>query len=119
MSVGLRSVNYCVNVLLGGNVLLDAACQSLRIADFGAAARLCDRHKFNRVAGTPPYMAPEVVRAKPGQGYGLKCDVWSLGCVMIEMATGKPPWVLANDHRYSRWEILYKVIILSSVVAPK
>ncbi len=97
------------DLISGGNVLLDATHRSLRIADFGTAARLCERHKFEQVAGTPPYMAPEVVRAKSGQGYGLKCDVWSLGCVVIEMATGRPPWVSAGNHNYRRWTLLYKV----------
>ena len=28
---------------------------------------------------------------KPG-GYGRKCDIWSIGCVIIQMATAKLPW---------------------------
>lgn len=31
-----------------------------------------------------------------GESYGRACDVWSVGCVMIEMATTRPPWN-AND----------------------
>ena len=92
----------------GGNILIDRAGKVLKIADFGAAAHMKDCHKFHRLAGTPPYMAPEVVRANEAQGYGMKCDVWSLGCVVIEMATARPPWVQEN-RRNNRWEILYKV----------
>lgn len=94
--------------LKGGNILIDRAGKVLKIADFGAAAHVKDRHKFHRLAGTPPYMAPEVVRANEAQGYGLKCDVWSLGCVVVEMATTRPPWVQENRHN-NRWEILYKI----------
>lgn len=36
-----------------------------------------------------PYMAPEVIS---GEGWNSKADVWSLGCVLIEMLTGKIPW---------------------------
>jgi hypothetical protein len=37
------------------------------------------------VTGTPYYMAPEVCT---GQQYNLKSDIWSLGCVLVELLTG-------------------------------
>ena len=37
---------------------------------------------------TPLWTAPEVITGQ----YNAKVDVWSLGCVVIEMASGKPPW---------------------------
>lgn len=43
-------------------------------------------------------MAPEVLNSEQ---HGRKSDVWSLGCTIIEMATGKHPWYmhtpLSND----------------------
>jgi NIMA (never in mitosis gene a)-related kinase len=39
--------------------------------------------------GTPYYASPEVWEERP---YSAKCDIWSLGCVLYEMAALKPPF---------------------------
>jgi serine/threonine protein kinase len=49
------------------------------------------RPKF---AGTAHYMAPEVAR---GESFTLRSDVWSLGCTVWEMFTGRRPWVVRPD----------------------
>ena len=42
-----------------------------------------------------------------GESYGRSCDVWSVGCVIIEMATGRPPW---NAHEHSNHlALIFKV----------
>ncbi|GMF27242.1 unnamed protein product [Phytophthora lilii] len=43
--------------------------------------------------GSPFWMAPELVRAEKGADSWRKADIWGIGCVAIEMAAGKPPWV--------------------------
>ncbi|XP_028404543.1 mitogen-activated protein kinase kinase kinase 1-like isoform X3 [Dendronephthya gigantea] len=83
----------------GANILLDSTGHVVKVADFGAVARLKTEKTFSgefqgQLLGTIAFMAPEVLR---GESYGRKCDVWSIGCVVIEMMTGKPPWN-ANQH---------------------
>ncbi|OMJ76606.1 hypothetical protein SteCoe_24016 [Stentor coeruleus] len=75
----------------GANVLVgnDGVC---KLADFGSAKRkisIEDRSQFTSLKGTTNWMAPEVMRQ---EGHGRFADIWSLGCLLVEMATGKPPW---------------------------
>jgi mitogen-activated protein kinase kinase kinase 1 len=103
--------------LKGGNVLLDSTGQRVRIADFGAAARLAShmtgQGEFQDMEGTVAFMAPEVVRGGTTEegsatGYGRKCDVWSIGCVIIQMATAKPPWAGTYDVK-NKFQLIFKI----------
>ncbi|XP_053557262.1 mitogen-activated protein kinase kinase kinase 1 [Bombina bombina] len=100
----------------GANLLIDSTGQRLRIADFGAAARLASKGtgagEFQgQLLGTIAFMAPEVLR---GQQYGRSCDVWSVGCSIIEMSCAKPPW---NAEKHSNHlALIFK--IASTTTAP-
>ncbi|XP_073273248.1 mitogen-activated protein kinase kinase kinase 18-like [Primulina huaijiensis] len=80
-----RGIVHCD--VKGKNVLLGPSPGSAKLADFGSAAILSGDRISPR--GSPLWMAPEVVR---GEYQGPESDVWSLGCTVIEMVTGKPAW---------------------------
>ncbi|KAG8745663.1 hypothetical protein FRC10_007360 [Ceratobasidium sp. 414] len=62
---------------------------NVKLSDFGVSLNLTAMEKVNEVAGTPNWMAPEVIELK---GASTKSDIWSLGCVVIELLTGRPPY---------------------------
>ncbi|XP_067406012.1 mitogen-activated protein kinase kinase kinase 19 [Emydura macquarii macquarii] len=78
----------------GNNVML-IPNGVIKLIDFGCAKRLAwvslsgtHSEMLKSVHGTPYWMAPEVINES---GYGRKSDIWSIGCTVFEMATGKPP----------------------------
>jgi serine/threonine protein kinase len=69
-----------------------AAVSCVKILDFGLARLTGEESHLTQVGmlmGTPAYMAPEQVEGKPADA---RCDLFSLGCVMYEMATGTTPF---------------------------
>jgi serine/threonine protein phosphatase PrpC len=66
---------------------------SIRLMDFGIAKSGAGRRLtfggFQPALGTPEYMAPEQVKGKRGDA---RTDIYSLGAILYEMLTGKPPF---------------------------
>jgi mitogen-activated protein kinase kinase kinase len=65
------------------------------------------RKNQKTTTGTPMYMSPEVIR---GDSPNLDnrqgaVDIWSLGCVILEMATGRRPWSTLDNE----WAIMYNI----------
>uniref|UniRef100_A0A0D9WUZ1 mitogen-activated protein kinase kinase kinase n=1 Tax=Leersia perrieri TaxID=77586 RepID=A0A0D9WUZ1_9ORYZ len=77
----------------GANLLVDVH-GVVKLADFGMAKHLSTAAPNLSLKGTPYWMAPEMVQATlvKDVGYDLAVDIWSLGCTIIEMFNGKPPW---------------------------
>ncbi|KAE9074006.1 hypothetical protein PF010_g24851 [Phytophthora fragariae] len=93
----------CANLLLA-----DDERGGVMIADFGTAKRVIvedggaeeegedqpleTARSVREGLGSPFWMAPELVRAEKGADSWRKADIWGVGCVVIEMATARPPW---------------------------
>jgi mitogen-activated protein kinase kinase kinase len=60
---------------------------TLKYVDFGSSRRITGSEK-NFSGGTPRYMSPEAINGSRVAAI----DVWSLGCVVLEMVTGHLPW---------------------------
>ncbi|KAJ2403970.1 Protein kinase of the Mitotic Exit Network [Coemansia sp. RSA 2526] len=62
-----------------------------KLTDFGVSLNLKLRRPDDAsvVAGTPYWMAPEIIQL---EGACTASDIWSLGCTVIELLTGKPPY---------------------------
>uniref|UniRef100_A0A7N4PWK7 Mitogen-activated protein kinase kinase kinase 4 n=1 Tax=Sarcophilus harrisii TaxID=9305 RepID=A0A7N4PWK7_SARHA len=93
----------------GANIFLTSS-GLIKLGDFGCSVKLKNNAQtmpgeVNSTLGTAAYMAPEVITRAKGEGHGRAADIWSLGCVVIEMVTGKRPW-----HEYEHnFQIMYKV----------
>ncbi|EAR89595.1 Serine/Threonine kinase domain protein (macronuclear) [Tetrahymena thermophila SB210] len=63
---------------------------ALKVGDFGIAKVLRHtRENCKTMVGTPYYISPEILEAKP---YSFRSDIWSLGVILYEMCAQKPPF---------------------------
>lgn len=79
--------------LKADNILLDID-GTCKISDFGISKKtdnIYGNDKSNNMQGSVFWMAPEVIRSQ-NEGYSAKVDIWSLGCVVLEMFAGRRPW---------------------------
>lgn len=99
------------------NILLDYN-GVIKFVDFGAAKVIArqggtvvaggpnGKDRQSSMQGTPMYMSPEVIKGgKPANARHGAEDMWSLGCVISEMATGSRPWANMDNE----WAIMYNI----------
>ncbi|GLB34919.1 putative ras-binding domain of Byr2 [Lyophyllum shimeji] len=78
----------------GANILVDNK-GGIKISDFGISKKVDDNlltgNRANRpsLQGSVFWMAPEVVKQS---AHTRKADIWSVGCLVVEMLTGEHPW---------------------------
>ncbi|KAJ7169469.1 kinase [Mycena filopes] len=103
------------------NILLDHR-GVIKFVDFGAAKILAKNQRTiqrtrrgldatpaapgfpNSLTGTPMYMSPEIIKNEKRGRHGAM-DIWSLGCVVLEFATGKKPWSNLDNE----WAIMFHI----------
>ncbi|KAI4212487.1 MAG: hypothetical protein LQ351_004739 [Letrouitia transgressa] len=73
----------------------------VKLADFGVATRTTTLHESS-VVGTPYWMAPEVIELS---GATTASDIWSLGCTVIELLDGRPPY-----HKLQPMHALFRIV---------
>ncbi|EPQ61084.1 kinase [Gloeophyllum trabeum ATCC 11539] len=104
------------------NILLDHL-GVIKYVDFGAAKVLARNQRSiqrsrrgstepappglangNSLTGTPMYMSPEMIKNDRRGRHGAM-DIWSLGCVVLECATGRKPWSNLDNE----WAIMFQI----------
>jgi p70 ribosomal S6 kinase len=77
------------------NILLDSEGHAM-LTDFGLAKEFDENTKSHSMCGTIEYMPPETLL---GKGYNKAADWWSVGILLYEMLTGKPPFIGGNRQK--------------------
>ena len=75
--------------LKSANIFLDKN-GTCKIGDMNVSKVIKNSLLNNTQTGTPYYASPEIWKDKP---YNFKTDIWSLGCILYEMCTLKPPFI--------------------------
>ncbi|XP_044736572.1 cGMP-dependent protein kinase, isozyme 1-like [Chrysoperla carnea] len=100
----LHKRNFVYRDLKPENLMLDAKGY-IKIVDFGFAKKVADGTKTWTFAGTPEYVAPEIIL---NRGHNRAVDYWALGILIHELLVGKPPF-RGRDHM-STYNLILKGI---------
>nr|XP_021522294.1 serine/threonine-protein kinase ULK4 [Aotus nancymaae] len=85
----LKFSNFCLAKVQGENLEEFFALVAAEEGGGDGGENVLKKSMKSRVKGSPMYTAPEVVR---GTDFSISSDLWSLGCLLYEMFSGKPPF---------------------------
>ncbi|KAI8819541.1 uncharacterized protein EV422DRAFT_497758, partial [Fimicolochytrium jonesii] len=117
----LRGVEYLHNKgivhrdIKPANTLLGQEGQ-IKYVDFGASKiyktqkTVVVNGEANTLVGTPHYIAPEVITGESLGRHGAQ-DIWSMGCCVLEMVTGRKPWSGLDNE----WAVMYHIGIANKM----
>jgi serine/threonine protein kinase len=86
----------------GANILITKHGK-VKLADFGVAVKIEESKKSISAAGSPYWIAPEIIVGECDPT--IKCDIWSLGCTIIELLSGNPPY-----HDLMQFPALFRIV---------
>jgi serine/threonine protein kinase len=124
----MTAIVYCHNVgvchrdLKPENILLqfdikEEKCISLKLCDFGLSTRYQENVPLKDFCGSPGFFAPEMITK--GSYFGDKADIWSIGCVLLELVVGHEKfcdmWMTAYDYEILQDKEKFKQIIEEKV----
>uniref|UniRef100_A0A7S4DIS5 Protein kinase domain-containing protein n=1 Tax=Lotharella globosa TaxID=91324 RepID=A0A7S4DIS5_9EUKA len=112
---GIHELDIIHRDLKPKNIFLTRS-RGIRIGDFGVAKMLLSQNLTGTFVGTNGYIAPEIRNMQP---YGLKCDMWSLGVIMLQLLTLSSSSTAAELQKLSKRVSAYTMKLLLNLLSPK
>ncbi|KAH7883857.1 hypothetical protein F5I97DRAFT_1896272 [Phlebopus sp. FC_14] len=101
----IKYVDFGASKILAKNRTLQRSRRGMDMANIARAGGFGGGLGMNNsLTGTPMYMSPEIIKNDKRGRHGAM-DVWSLGCVVLEFATGKKPWSNLDNE----WAIMFHI----------
>ncbi|XP_054848125.1 serine/threonine-protein kinase ULK4 [Eublepharis macularius] len=89
----LKFSNFCLAKADGENLEEFFALIETEDVEGDSGENTGQRNQKNKLKGSPTYIAPEVIK---GADFSIASDLWSLGCLLYEMFSGRPPFFSEN-----------------------